>query len=147
MSDFMDFFFKKMHTNESVLQFAGENERADFHDWAVELGCCPSLTETHEGESKEDKDKRKAEEQKQLEAKEKQRLQMYQRKAQVTQEERDRKKILSMFRSLTNQKFKEKKGKYEKTKSRFEMEYKNYIEEYEKEIEGIIGDIINNIMA
>jgi len=138
MSDFMDFFFKRMHTNQSILQFAGENERADFHDWAVELGCCPSLQETHEGECTEDKEKRKAEEQKQQEAKEKQKLQQLQKKAQVTQEEKDRKKIISMFKSLSDPKFKAKQKKYEKTKSRFDIEYKNYKNIYKKEIDGII---------
>lgn len=137
MSDFMDFFFKRMHTNKAILQFAGENERADFHDWAVELGCCPSLQETHEGECKEDKEKRKMEEQRRHEAMEKQRLQQSKKKAQVTQEEKDRKKILSMFKSLSDPKFKAKQNKYEKTKARFDMEYKDYIDTYKKSIEGI----------
>lgn len=137
MSDYISFFFRKVDFNDRILEFISDSERLDFYDYAQELGCCPSLQETHEGECKEDKEKRKMEEQRQREAMEKQRLQQLKKKAQVTQEEKDRKKILSMFRSLSDPKFKAKQNKYEKTKDRFDMEYKDYRDTYKKEIDGI----------
>lgn len=62
----VDFFFERGFPNRSCLQFVGEDERADFYDWAVELGCCLSLKETHQGESEEEKLKRKIDEEKRL---------------------------------------------------------------------------------
>jgi hypothetical protein len=138
MSDYIDFFFKKMDTNKCFLQFAGENERLDFHDWAVELGCSPSLQETHEGESKVDKESRKVEEQKQEEAKQKQKIQLMKKKGQISQEDNDKKKILSMYHCICDSKFKQKEDKYNKTKARFEIEYIDYQDKYKKKIEGII---------
>ena len=45
MADFVDFFFERDQLQPSYLRFHGSPEREDFYDWAVDLGCCPSLRE------------------------------------------------------------------------------------------------------
>jgi hypothetical protein len=137
LCDCVDFFFQRGFPNRSCLQFVGEDERADFYDWAVELGCCLSLKETHEGESEEEKLKRKIDEENRLLAVKRQKEKQQQRKNSVTPEEKDRRKILSMYKNLSNPKLQAKEAKYKKTKDRFEMEYKMYQQRYGKEIVGI----------
>jgi hypothetical protein len=43
LADYVDFFFGRDVLDAGVLRFRGDDERHDFFDWAVELGCCPPL--------------------------------------------------------------------------------------------------------
>lgn len=59
MTDFIDIFFKRDSVITNSLIFAGDDEKMDFYEWAVEEGCFPTLNEIHTGEDNDAKFKRK----------------------------------------------------------------------------------------
>tara|TARA_Y100001936_G_scaffold251497_1_gene307693 strand:+ start:695 stop:1282 length:588 start_codon:yes stop_codon:yes gene_type:complete len=94
MTDYVSFFFKKNVIVSNCLVFYGENERMDFYDWAVELGCIPELTELKEGESTTDKQKRDKEDEK-LRAQKIQKEKKMEKKNSLTEYDKDLKMLKS----------------------------------------------------
>ena len=94
MTDYVSFFFKKNVIVSNCLVFYGENERMDFYDWAVELGCIPELTELKEGESTTDKQKRDKEDEK-LRAQKIQKEKKIEKKNSLTEYDKDLKMLKS----------------------------------------------------
>ena len=94
MTDYVSFFFKKNVVVSNCLVFYGENERMDFYDWAVELGCIPELTELKEGESTTDKQKRDKEDEK-LRAQKIQKEKKIEKKNSLTEYDKDLKMLKS----------------------------------------------------
>lgn len=94
MTDYVSFFFKKNVVVSNCLVFYGENERMDFYDWAVELGCIPELTELKEGESTIDKQKRDKEDEK-LRAQKIQKEKKMEKKNSLTEYDKDLKMLKS----------------------------------------------------
>ncbi len=52
---FVDLFFSRSPVNLSILIFIDEDARSDFADSAIEMKLIPDITETCQGESREDK--------------------------------------------------------------------------------------------
>jgi hypothetical protein len=50
MSSYFDFFFETHPGRPTHWGFTDDDAREDFADWCRELGCLPSMVETHEGE-------------------------------------------------------------------------------------------------
>ena len=119
MTDYVSFFFKKNVVVSNCLVFYGENERMDFYDWAVELGCIPELKELKEGESTTDKQKRDKEDEK-LRAQKIQKEKKIEKKNSLTPYDKDLKilksKIEGYYRLLDSS-----KGTPEKIKRSIDM--------------------------
>lgn len=58
-SDHFDFYFVQCDICNFVWRFRDDDAREDFTDAAIELGCLPTLTEYHEGETREEQAERK----------------------------------------------------------------------------------------
>ena len=131
MTDYVSFFFKKNVIVSNCLVFYGENERMDFYDWAVELGCIPELTELKEGESTTDKQKRDKEDEK-LRAQKIQKEKKMEKKNSLTEYDKDLKmlksKLEGYYRLLDSS-----KGTPEKIKRSIDMieaEYNKFKDKY-----------------
>ena len=131
MTDYVSFFFKKNVIVSNCLVFYGENERMDFYDWAVELGCIPELTELKEGESTTDKQKRDKEDEK-LRAQKIQKEKKIEKKNSLTEYDKDLKmlksKLEGYYRLLDSS-----KGTPEKIKRSIDMieaEYNKFKDKY-----------------
>ena len=144
MTDYVSFFFKKNVVVSNCLVFCGENEKLDFYDWAVELGCIPELKELKEGESSKDKQNRDKEDEK-LRAQKIQKDKKLEKKNSLTPYDKDLKmlnsKLEGYYRLLDSS-----KGTPEKIKrsiQNLESEYLNFKEKYQSL--NVFENIIKNI--
>lgn len=143
MDEYVDFYFERDSVHSSTLRFVGDNERLDFYDWAVELGCSSSVEETRTGEDKEAEIQRKNHEEQELRqrkqnecdacrSREIQRQKQLQKRNQESAAEKDRKILLSRYKSLANVK---KPEKLVRAKTALVDGYRSYKKEYRVEIE------------
>jgi len=143
MSDYIDFYFEKDAINLSCLRFIDENAKADFYDWAVELGCLMSLKEIYEGESEQSKQERRQLEQLEQkkivnnkQAQEIQRQKINERLVKHPPHHKDKLRLLSRKKVIDKMKQNPKKAaKLEKALMYFETEYNNYKKTYQIIIE------------